>query len=127
MTKRVRRIVWVLGGFAVVLALAYLLQLQLAFVNRGQEFGAYGHYNRALRVIGAMDDYKIVGHRVRRKLELAHIFHVEEFSLKLRDKAGRIAEIHFEKGTAEMKERDDAALRAIIRAKYDRALAQREP
>lgn len=79
MTKRVRRIVRALGGIAVVLGLAYLLLLQLAFVNRGQEFGAYGQYNRVLRVIRAMDDYKIVGHGVRRELELAHIFHAEGF------------------------------------------------
>lgn len=49
----------------------------------------------------------------------------EEFSLKLRDRGGRVAEIRFEKGTADMKQRDDAALRAIIRAKYEQALAQR--
>jgi len=125
MTKRARRISWGFGGVAVLLSLIYLLQLQLAFVNRGQEFGAYGQYNRVLRVVRAMDNYHIVGHRVRRKLELAHIFHVEEFSLKLRDKGGRVAEIRFEKGSADMKQRDDAALRAIIRAKYDQALMQR--
>ncbi len=72
-----------------------------------------------------MDDYSIVGHRVRRKLELDHIFHVEAFSVKLRDKEGRMAEIRFEKGTADMQQRDAAALRAIIRAKHEQELMQR--
>ena len=104
-----------------------LFQLQSAFTNVGQEFGAYGQYHRVLRVIRGMDDYAIIGHRVRRKLELAHLFHVEEFAVNLRDKAGLVAEISFVKGTDEMKEQDDAILRTIIRGKFGQAIAIRPP
>ena len=97
-----------------------LFQLLSAFTNVGQEFGAYGQYNRVLRVVRGMEDYVVLRHRVRRKLELAHIFHVEEFALSLRDKAGRIAEIGFVKDTREMKERDEATLQTIIRSKFER-------
>jgi hypothetical protein len=99
-----------------------LFQLQSAFTNVGQEFGAYGQYNRVLRVVRDMDDYTIVGHRVRRKLELAHLFHVEEFGVRLRDKVGRVAEISFAKGSDEMKEKDDAILQTIIGDKFQQAL-----
>ena len=98
-----------------------LFQLLSAFTNVGQEFGAYGQYHRVLRVIRGMEDYAIIGHRVRRKLELAHIFHVEEFAVNLRDRAGQIAEITFVKDTDEMIERDEAALRVIVRAKFAQA------
>jgi hypothetical protein len=99
-----------------------LFQLLSAFTNVGQEFGAYGQYHRVLRVIRGMEDYAIVGHRVRRKLELAHIFHVEEFAVNLRDRAGQIAEIAFVKDTNEMDEHDEATLRVIIRTKFAQAI-----
>lgn len=125
MTKKSRRIAWVLGGAAVLSTLTYLLLLNAAFVNRQQEFGAYGQYNRALRVIRTTGDYHLVSHGVRRELELAHLFHVEEFYLRLRDQGGKIAEIRFKKDTVEMQQKDEAALRAAIRAKFDQAVATR--
>ena len=112
----------VFASFVVALVGSGFFQLQSAFTNVGQEFGAYGQYHRVLRVIRGMEDYAIVGHRVRRKLELAHIFHVEEFAVNLRDKAGRIAEIAFVRDTDEMNEHDDAILRVIIRAKFAQAI-----
>jgi len=127
MTTKAQRRAMVVGGLVAMSALGYLLVLQMAFLNRGQEFGTYGQYNRVLRVIRSTDDYAIVSHRVRRKLELAHLFHVEEFSLKLRDKGGRVAEIRFEKGTDAMRQEEDAALRAIVRAKYEQAVAKPSP
>jgi hypothetical protein len=99
-----------------------IFQLLSAFTNVGQEFGAYGQYHRVLRVIRGMEDYAIVGHRVRRKLEFAHLFHVEEFAMSLRDKAGRIAEISFVKDTDEMNEHEDAKLRIIIKRKFGQAI-----
>lgn len=125
MTKRRRRIAWALGVTAVFSGLAYLLLLNAAFVNRQQEFGAYGPYHRTLRVIRTTGDYHLVSHGVRRELELAHLFHIEEFYLKLRDQRGKVAEIRFEKGTAEMQQKDDASLRAIVRAKFDQAVSAR--
>jgi hypothetical protein len=119
--KRLTAKVWV--ATVAVSALLYLLQLQVAFVNHGQEFGAYGQYNRVLRMVRGITDYTIVSHRVRRKLELAHIFHVEDFSLTIRDTSGRTAEIFFEKGTADMQQKEDAALRDIVRSKFEKANA----
>lgn len=126
MIKNRRRTVWVLGSVTAVFSgFAYLLLLNAAFVNRQQEFGAYGQYNRTLRVVRTTGDYHLVSHGVRRELELAHLFHVEEFYLKLRDHGGRVAEFRFKKGAAEMQQTDDAALRAIVRAKFDQAVAAR--
>jgi hypothetical protein len=99
-----------------------LFQLLSAFTNVGQEFGAYGQYHRVLRVTRGMEDYAIVGHSVRRKLELAHIFHVEQFAVNLRDRTGQIAEIAFLQDTDEMDEHDEARLRVIIKAKFAQAL-----
>lgn len=125
MTQNRRRIAWVLGVTAAFSGLVYLLLLNAAFLNRQQEFGAYGQYNRTLRVVRAAGDYRILSHGVRRELELAHLFHVEEFYLTLRDQGGKVAEIRFKKGTAEMQQKDEAALRAAIRTKFDQAVATR--
>jgi len=121
---KARRITLILASIVVVSGVIYLLQLQLAFGNVGQEFGAYGQYNRVLRVIRATNDYTIVGHRVRRKLEWGHLSHVEEFSIRLRDKEGRVAEIFFKKEADEMKQKDEAALRKIVREKYQQVVAK---
>jgi hypothetical protein len=122
--KKARRLTVILGAMVVVAGAFYLLQLQLAFANVGQEFGAYGQYNRVLRVIRSTHEYAIVRHRVRRKLEWGHLFHVEEFSVNLRDQEGRVAEIFFRKDTDEMKQKDEAALRTILREKFQQAMAR---
>lgn len=118
---RIRRALAVIG---IGLAIVYLLLMQTAFVNHSQEFGAYGMYNRTLRVIRSMDEYTVVQYRVHRKLELSHLFHVEEFSFVLRDKNGHSAKILFKKGADDMSLRDDAALAALIKAKYVDALSR---
>ena len=55
MTNKRRRIAWALGGTVVFSGLAYLLLLNAAFVNRQQEFGANGQYDRTLREVHAAD------------------------------------------------------------------------
>lgn len=125
MTGKTRRIAARLGALAVLLGAFYLLALQLAFLDHGQEFGAYGQYNRVLRLVRTSDDYVLIDHRVRRKLELAHLLHVEEFSVKIRDRTGRTAEIRFGKNSPDFTTRDAAALRTIIKNRFDQAVTQR--
>lgn len=125
MKLKTRRIVTIVG--LTICLLAGFCVLQAAFLNVGQEFGAYGQYYRVLRVIRSMDDYTVVSHSVRRKLELANLFHVEEFSVKLRGKDGQVGVISFKKETDEMKQRDEGALRAIVRDKYQRSIGSQPP
>lgn len=122
-SRKRRAIAWMVAAVAAFLGLFCFVQLQATFVNYGQEYGAYGQYHRVLRIARGIDDYAIVTSRVRRKLELAHLFHVEEFALTLRDQSGRVAEIVFKKGTDEMKQRDEAKLREIVRSKFEQAVA----
>ena len=106
--------------------LFYLLQLQIAFVNVGQEFGAYGQYNRVLHLIQSMPEFEIVGHSVNRELTWDHILHVEHFSIRVRDGSGQIVDILFEKGTSEMGLKDIEKLRGIVREKHDKAVQKQK-
>ena len=111
-----RRIAFAAGlGFLLV---GTACALQFAFWNVGQEFGAYGQYHRVLRVVKSMGDYDIVRHSVRRELQIGSLSHVEEFSLKLRDKEGRVGTVVFRKDTVEMAQKNENLLRTIVRDKF---------
>ena len=118
---RKRKIAAVAGVLG--LSISLICSLQFAFLRVGQEFGAYGQYHRVLRVAKSMDDYAVIGHGVRRELKFGHLSHVEEFSLKLRDKGGQIGRILFKKDTEGMSQKDEKLLRAIIREKFRQAVA----
>ena len=117
-----RRIAWVAALAGVLLCVA--CALQFAFWNVGQEFGAYGQYHRVLRVARSMNEFVVVRHRVRRKLELGSLSHVEEFSLQLRDRSGHAGTVVFRKATADMAEKDEDILRATIRRKFQEDVAK---
>lgn len=117
-----RRLAWLAGLSGLLIGTA--CALQFAFWNVGQEFGAYGQYHRVLRVVRSMDDFNILRHGVRRELKIGSLSHVEEFSLQLRDKQGRVGVVLFRKNTAEMVEKDESLLPTIVRDKFQKAIAE---
>lgn len=106
--------IYTLLGLGALAAVCYALLLQIAFVNVGQEFGAYGHYHRVLHLIERMEGLEVVGSRVRRELEWDHLFHVEEFEVTVMHGDGARINLLFRKDTPEMEETDAEALKAIV-------------
>lgn len=104
-------------GLGALAAACCALLLQIAFVNVGQEFGAYGQYHRVLHLIESMEGLEVVGSRVRRELEWDRLFRVEEFEVTvMRGDRARI-DLLFRKDTPEMEETDAEALKTIVQEK----------
>lgn len=121
MTRKKRVLIISAGVLVGLLLLKHPLELQLGLNNRGQEFGTYGPYNRALRVARSMNEFTVGPSRLSRRLDWRHIWHLDSFAIELRDSHGRTAEIVFAYGTSEMNERDTTALEQIIRSKFSEA------
>jgi hypothetical protein len=111
--KRYRVLIFAL----LVLTSGTLVVLQLGLLNWRQEFGTYGQYNRVLRVIHAMDGYKVIDSSLSRRLDWRNLGHVDRFSVRIRDADGRTRSVEFLHGSQEMKERDPKALEQIIKNK----------
>lgn len=109
--KRLIRIV-LLAAFLV--GVVFAGQLQLGFLNVGQEFGTYGPYNRVLSVIDEMEELELVNSRLRRKLELGFLSTLENFAVTVKDSSGRKAVVTFNKGTEAFEESDRDRLKDII-------------
>lgn len=112
--ETIKRAAGIVLGAAFVVAIIFSVQLYLGFVNVGQEFGAYGQYNRVLRIINETEELELVNSRLRRKLELGSYSTLENFSVSVRNEAGRTAVVSFDKGTEAFAESDRERLKEII-------------
>lgn len=125
-TPKVRRPLVVLATVLVLVTGGVWFGLEFGLVNWGQEFGAYGPYNRVLRAIRAMPGYAVVNSRLSRRLDWRDLGHLDRFSVLVRDAKGETASVVFLRGSPEMDERDPRVLDLIVKVKFANQLRRSE-